>query len=364
MALTSPDVRLLDAESDAWDAALAGHPHDVYHTAGYHRVAEAAGEGMARLVVVGTARRGLAWPSLVRPVPDARARLGTDATDISSVYGYPGPVAWGCVPGDGFLEAAWDSLVDTWRSVNAVSVFTRFHPVLENALLLQGIQPRSGVIGAVLPGGETVSIDCSLSDEQIRGGYAPNLRREIDAAHRAGLRTVEDREWATIDAFARLYRETMERSNAADYYFFTLDDFRRLREALDGRLHLLVTWLDDEIAAAGLFTELDGLVQTHLVGTSASLLRHSPYKVLVDDVRSWARDRGNRVLHLGGGRGGQEDSLFWFKTRFSSRRHQFFTGRWILDGEAYRALAPALPPSIGDGFFPAYRAVRPGELSA
>jgi hypothetical protein len=357
--MSGPPVRLLEATDAAWDAALAGHPHDVYHRAGYHRVAEAAGEGRARLVVVGTASRGLAWPSLVRPIPDAADRIHGGATDVSSVYGYPGPVAWGCGPGDGFLADAWVAVVSAWRAHGAIAAFTRFHPLLGNAALLDGLEPPAGVTGAVLPGGQTVSIDCTLPDDEIRATYAPNLRREIDAARRVGLRTEEDGDWNELETFSRLYEQTMARSQASAYYFFTIDDFRLLREALGGHLHLMVTRLGDEVAAAGLFTELDGLVQTHLVATNGALLRYSPYKVLVDDVRAWARDRGDGVLHLGGGRGGQEDSLFWFKSRFSARRHAFHTGRWILDEGAYRTLAPAAPPSIGDGFFPAYRAVRP-----
>ena len=69
---------------------------------------------------------------------------------------------------------------------------------------------RPGVVGAVLPGGQTISIDCSLSDDAIRAEYAPNLRREIDAARRAGLRTEEDLDWTALDVFARLYAETMD----------------------------------------------------------------------------------------------------------------------------------------------------------
>lgn len=354
--MSPPPVELLEPDDAAWDAALAGHPHDVYHTAGFHRVAEAAGEGAARLIVVGTAERGLAWPCLVRPIPEARIRLGTDATDVSSVYGYPGPVAWGCAPGDPFLADAWHAVIGAWRSLYAIAAFTRFHPVLGNAQLMDRIEPPPDVSGAVLPGGQTISIDCSLGDEEIRAAYAPNLRREIDAARRAGLRTEEDLDWTTVDVFARLYEETMNRSQASAYYFFTIDDFRRLREALGGHLHLMVTRLDDEVAAAGLFTELGGLVQTHLVATNEPLLRYSPYKVLVDDARRWARERGDGVLHLGGGRGGREDSLFWFKSRFSARRHPFHTGRWILDAGAYQALAPDAPSAIGEGYFPAYRA--------
>lgn len=354
--MTGLIARVLGAAGPAWDAVLAGHPHDIYHTAGYHRVAEAAGEGAARLVIAGTSERGLAWPSLLRPVPGALTVERRDATDVSSVYGYPGPVAWGCVPGDSFLTDAWRAIVAAWRDMGAVSAFTRFHPILRNADLVSGIELDDGVIGAVLPGGQTVSIDATLDDVTIRARYAPNLRREIDAARRAGMTSEPDPDWAALDAFVRLYSDTMVRSEAASSYFLDGTDFVRLRDALGDRLHLLVTTIDGDVAAAGLFTELGGIVQTHLVGTNAALLHHSPYKVLVDDARMWARERRNRVLHLGGGRGGKEDSLYWFKSRFSADRHPFHTGRWILDESAYRSLAPSAPAAVDDGFFPAYRA--------
>lgn len=88
----------------------------------------------------------------------------------------------------------------------------------------------------------------------------------------------------------------------------------------------------------------------------------SPSKVLLDDALRWARSRGLSVMHLGGGRGGQEDALFWFKSRFSPRRHTFHTGRWVLDRAGYRELldrrSAALPDGdrLDPGFFPAYRA--------
>jgi lipid II:glycine glycyltransferase (peptidoglycan interpeptide bridge formation enzyme) len=137
---------------------------------------------------------------------------------------------------------------------------------------------------------------------------------------------------------------------------------RRLREALGGRLHLLVTRSQDAVGAACLFTELDGIVQAHLAGTNEDLRHLSPLKVLLDDARSWARSRGDHVLHLGGGRAGKEDSLFAFKARFSSSRHAFHTGRWILEPRLYQDLVATRWRSLGtcestrDGYFPAYRA--------
>ena len=47
------------------------------------------------------------------------------------------------------------------------------------------------------------------------------------------------------------------------------------------------------------------MVQAHLAGSSEELKSLSPLKVLLDDVRRWAQERGNQVFHLGGGRAGE-----------------------------------------------------------
>jgi lipid II:glycine glycyltransferase (peptidoglycan interpeptide bridge formation enzyme) len=205
-------------------------------------------------------------------------------------------------------------------------------------------------------------MNCRLDDEAAREQYARVLRQEIDTAASAGFVTEADVDWNELESFVRLYRETMERSGAASRYFLTSEDARELHDALNGSIHLLVTRLEGTIAAIGLFTEYEGIVQAHLVGTNEELKRYSPLKILLDDARRWARDRGNRVLHLGGGRGGEDDSLLAFKARFSSRRHWFYTGQWVLDPGRYRALETARWGVDGDTsdtkFFPSYRAPR------
>jgi len=368
---SSIEVQVLLADDPAWEDWLADVPRDVHHTAAYHAFARASGEGDPFLIVVGDRERGLAWPYLLRRVDDVAELAGADATDVNSVYGYPGPLAWGCLPGDPFVARAWSEVVQVWRDQRAVAAFTRFHPVLQNASLLSGLGwPADDALGLspVTAVGPTVSIDCAIDDDAARAAYARALRQHIAAGRRAGLTTLHDEEWDALPTFTRFYQETMARNGASDYYFFDLGYFERLRDALPAHLHLLVTSLGGTVGAAGLFTEFDGIVQAHLVGTNADLRALSPFKVLLDDARMWARDRGDRVLHLGGGRGGREDTLMRFKGEFSPRRHVFHIGRWILDEGLYRAFRDARLSGRGDGrqldptFFPAYRAplVDPG----
>ena len=357
-------IEFLTSDDPSWDDRLAEAPVDVYHRAGYHRFSAGAEEGEAVLAIAGTGGQGFAWPYLRRRIQNVPGFEDTGWADVHSVYGYPGPVAWGCEPGDEFVRGSWDALQAEWRRQGVIAAFTRFHPLLDNAALGRVLVPEGNGDPPIVPNGATVSIDCTLTDEQAVGSYARVLRQEVARSRREGLRTEHDEEWTEGGTFVRLYDQTMDRNRAAESYRLSVDDVRRLKGHLEPHVHLLITHLAGAVVAAGIFTEYHGIVQAHLVGTDDAYRRLSPLKVLLDDARRWARRRGNRVLHLGGGRGGREDSLFAFKARFSDRRHDFHTGRWILDRAAYDELVVNRTRDNGGrhgvapdpSWFPAYRA--------
>jgi hypothetical protein len=84
----------------------------------------------------------------------------------------------------------------------------------------------------------------------------------------------------------------------------------------------------------------------------------------MDQVRVWGTGKGFKVMHLGGGlTSAPDDPLFYFKTGFSDRRHDFTVWHWILQPEVYRRLCRGkarrnrrhgLRP-VDAEFFPAYR---------
>jgi hypothetical protein len=240
-------------------------------------------------------------------------------------------------------------------------VFTRFHPLLENATVARtfGVAPQDAHAPStsVKLTGQTVSIDCRGPEEAATKSYARVLRQEIAAGRRAGLHTEHDVAWRDQTAFVDLYQATMTRLRAHPRYHLSKDDVDRFRVALGDHVHLLVTRQGDRFAAAGLFTELGGIVQAHLIGTAVELRSLSPQKILFDDAREWAHRRGAHTLHLGGGFRGRDDTLMAFKRRFSARRHPFHTGRWILDRDRYDELVDRVPAgsSPSSDFFPAYR---------
>ena len=359
------DVQSYRPSDPSWDASLADVRHDFHHSAAYHAFSERTGDASAYLVVARRGEQGLAWPYLLRSVDSPPELAGSGAVDVTSVYGYPGPLHWGCEADDPFLADAWRAILATWRAQRVVSAFTCFHPLLGNASiapsLIWPLDPSHGT-GGVHMVGSTVSIDLEPDVSEIRNGYGRDVRRRIKQARRAGVTTHHDEDWRQLSAFTQLYRRTMERVGAANAYFFSDAYFELLRTNLDEHLSLLLVSQADTVLAAGLFTEFDGFASWHLGASDDAYLPLSPNRVLVDDAIQWARDRGAQVLHIGGGRGGRSDSLFWFKTRFSPRRHGFHVGGWVLDRRAYADLLLARASTLEPGaaldrdYFPAYRA--------
>ena len=241
--------------------------------------------------------------------------------------------------------------VNVLREAGIISAFVRLHPLLNPV-------PPEGV-GTIVHHGETVSVDLTASTDELWDQMRLNHRRDIVRAVRLGFIARMDDDWTHLESFKHLYRATMARRSAAEYYYFDDAYFDRLRDVLGDRLHLCVVEKDGDIAAAGMFFETNGIVQYHLSGTSDTFRVVQPTKVMMHFIGSWAKDRGNHVLHLGGGVGGDSDSLLQFKMGFSPLRHAFSTLRMVVDEVEYGRLVaardPDLDPRVRSEFFPLYR---------
>jgi hypothetical protein len=324
------------------------------------------GDGEAWLAVVGGGRKWLAWPFLLRGISGADLRGRAQLTDITSVYGYAGPLAIGCTPRDPFLADAWKSLADFWRrSAGVVTVFCRFHPLLENHRWVEGLSGFDCGAPAfdVRQLGQTVSLDLEQSEQASSAEYRGDIRNGVRRGVRAGLICGVDTVGVFLPDFVRLYHDTMRRRGARPEYLFSAEYFRALFEGMRPAISLHFVRVGEQLAAAGLISEYDGILQYLFSGTDERFVSMSPSKVLLDGVRQWGRSRGNRVFHLGGGVGGREDSLFYFKSGFSSRRHPFYVGQSVLDPVLYEHLcdkycraAWKADCTVDAFFFPGYRA--------
>jgi len=352
------DILTLDC-SELWHRVLAECPdHDFHHLPEYHAHAEAHGEGRAHLVVYRGADCTIAVPLLVRRLADLPefGEVAHDLCDATSVYGYAGPIASRRDIPDEVLRDFSRQVEAALRDLRVVSVFSRLHPLLEQRHLLAHL-------GECVPTGRTVSLDLTRPVGEQYAGFRKSHRRGLKKLREFGLEVVEDTGLEHLDAFVDIYTASMRRVGAARQYFFDREYFASLIEKLGPAIRHFFVRQGSTIVAATLHSTYRGIVQAHLGGTADHALGLAPDKLLIDEVRLWAVERGYRVFHHGGGVGAKEDSLYQFKAGFSDCAHDFFTWRWVVDPAASETLcrhraawnrAGGLAPMATD-FFPPYR---------
>ncbi|MDB6152659.1 MAG: hypothetical protein JWL90_1112 [Chthoniobacteraceae bacterium] len=353
-------MRVIESSSaQEWqDVIGSSSVYDFYHTGPYHAIAEELGEGRAHMFVYREVNYMVALPLLLRPIatPNWRHSFNEAWMDATSVYGYAGPIcshSW--MPRtvvQNFQTALYKELVRR----RVVAVFSRLHPLIPQVEVLSGL----GTIRAL---GQTVSISLRGPSETQRAQYRENHKRGIARLKQIGVECSEDQKKRFVGEFAKLYTATMVRVGAEDSYFFDESYFRTLIERLGSECHLFLAWLHGEAVAGGIFVRCGDILQDHLGASRDDCLKLAPMKLVFDSVREWGSARALALLHLGGGVGSNEDSLFQFKAGFSKNRHNFSCWQWIVNRAVYDHFCEAICPGCSgcqskpaaSEFFPAYR---------
>lgn len=357
--MSSPQCEFLAPDEPRWASFLGRVTHDFYHLPSYVLMCAQMENAEAGAFYVVEGGNEFLLPVMLRKLPDLGVAESRGWRDAMSPYGYPGPLITPQPKSDdasnNFGGKAIEALLTHMRERHILTVFARFHPLLESPL------ESFGAYGTLVKHGHTVSIDLTLTAEQIWSGLRMNHQRQIKTLkQRSAGRTEEDLNWSRLPEFIAAYKGTMDRVQAAATYYFDENYFSALRQALGTKVHLMVTEFGGQLAAGVVLTECCGIVQYHLAATTPQFFKERPQKLLCCEAWLWSKSRGDRIFHLGGGVGGKEDNLFHFKAGFSDLRHPFYTWRACSDPGLYQRLIDAWhgqnPGGSSDpNFFPTYR---------
>lgn len=343
----------LEPEDAAWQAALSCMDHDFYHLSGYASLSGSIEGGTGGAFFHCSRDLMFLLPLILRPVPTALTGRET-LFDASSPYGYPGPLME-CPDRESGARKAFRAFTESARARGLVCSFIRSHPLLPFPFDLEGLP------GEIRSHGRTVVIQLQQTDDEFWSQTRTRHRRSIRSLMGTGY-TVEINNWSNYAEFQRVYLETMDRVGSSGFYLFGEEYFESLRALLGERL-VLCTVNDPHgnVAAAGIFSAMNGLMQYHLGGTSSAHLVLAPSKLMFHEIRRWGRDAGFNRLHLGGGLGGMEDDLFHFKAGFSPLTSGFCSCRIVHDQQYYDRMCDIAMgnrqgiESHDADFFPAYR---------
>jgi len=340
--MSSISFEIIDLkDSERWMSILNTiESYDFYHTPDFHRLDES---GESLLLSFKTSSYQLAFPIIIREIENS------DFCDCTSVYGYAGPLQTEARAAD--YKPAIKLLEDFYTKKNIISSFSRLHPLINNQeLFLEKF-------GSVEELNTTVSIDLTLPEEYQQLNYSKSTKRHIKNAIKNEVVIRPSDNENDLSRFIDIYYENMERVKASSYYFFPEKYFEKFLKSKNFYSYLFLAEKDQQIISGALITVCNGIMQYHLGCTKKEYLKFTPLKLIFNEVRKFGVQNGNTIFHLGGGVGGQNDTLFQFKSGFSNQYHQFKVWKRIINNIAYSELvAEKFGNNIPDSkYFPLYR---------
>lgn len=325
-----------------WDRVLRSFPdHDFVHTFDFHQISQENGEGSPLIFAIKAQAENFVafWPALKRSIP------GTEFFDLTSVYGYAGPLFADREASSQCLDMIFSAMHD----LRAVSLFSRMHP-----LFIDQIQ-QGDLRGERL--GDVVVIDAH--QQRPLASYRSGHRYEIRKSLANGMQVCVDYSCEAIGDFCEIYEQAMRELNAPEYYFFRPEYFKKLKEATDFKVILIFAELDSRKVAAAMFIVTGRLMQYYLSGTLDGYKHFSPSKAIIAKAHDLGVAMGVEKIVLGGGVSSREDQLFKFKNGFSDMRRPFHVFKKVISRQTYDDLCEARGiDQRATSFFPAYRSSR------
>ncbi|MBW8362827.1 MAG: GNAT family N-acetyltransferase [Kaistella sp.] len=334
------DFEVIENDPESWDAIVKSSlQYDFHHTAYFHKIDN---PHSSRLLYFGSGKSFIALPVVIRPIE------GSSFFDITSVYGYAGPIY------RFENDAKKEELISFFRKIfqdfcashHIVSVFSRLHPLISQLEILEGL-------GEIADLNQTVTIDLTIQPELQRSAYRKSLKSELNQLRRKDYLVTKATSREETDAFITIYYETMDRVQAAPEYYFSREYFYEFLNNPSFEASLLIAKDGDLVIAGAVFTHTESIMQYHLAGTAGDYSRDTPMKLILDEARLLGNSSKAESLHLGGGVGGSsEDSLFKFKSAFSKDFKQFSVWRYVVNEDVYAVLSEGKAKT---NFFPLYR---------
>jgi hypothetical protein len=228
---------------------------------------------------------------------------------------------------------------------NVVTEFIRFHPILRNYL---NIEKHIEIIDA----GPTVCVS-TTNFNQSWTNFSSKNRNVIRKSQRNGVEIYWGLSKELLKEFKRLYKETMDKDLADQYYYFSESFFESLISDLKYKMLFFYAKFDGKIISISSIMIHKNLIHYHLSASDKNYRHLSPTNLLLSEVVRYASENNIQKLHLGGGLGGRQDNLYNFKKSFNRLDdYSFKVGKIVYNTDLYKNLVYNIDSS---DYFPLYR---------
>lgn len=271
--------------------------------------------------------------------------------DIITPYGYGGPLIQNCTyeNRDKLISLFWEKFLEYAFLNKIICSFVRFHPIEKNYEYCRNIMVLERI-------SSTVCINLK-SEEQIWNDISSKCRNIIRKSIKNNILVQEDENLKLINDFQKLYYDTMKKNKADEYYFFKKEFFKKLKSLEKKEITHFYALHGDKIVSSILVLMGDEYLHYYLSANSQEDYLLNANSLLLYEIAKFGLKNGYKYFHLGGGYGGDDSSLFKFKSSFHKNHTlSFYIGKKIFNQQIYNRLCQKM--GINDkniNYFPAYR---------
>lgn len=273
-----------------------------------------------------------------------------DYYDITSPYGYGGPVINKCNNYNLLIEKFYNDFANYCNDNNIISEFVRFHPLINNHLDFNFLYDINF-------SRKTVGTNLSDFENPFQEEFSKSCKKKIRKLLKEGLNYKVIERPEELTKFTEFYYSTMDRNKADNFYYFSQSYFDEFLKYYKDNIILVETNFEETTIAMGFYFIYEDYIHIHLSGTLSEYLYKSPAYILRYGVTMWGKENGYKMIHHGGGRTSDlEDGLYKFKKQFGKNTSfNFYLGKKIWNKDIYLKLCDFYDVDSQSEFFPAYR---------
>ena len=298
------------SDKDKWDRSVRSfREHDVYYFSGYAKAFQAHGDGEPVLfyyegdgfkAINAAMKRDISLNGHFAGKLDPKQYY-----DLITPYGYGGFLVEGD-PDNGGIRALDAEYTAYCIENNIVSELVRFHPILKN-------REKMDEMYDIEERGKTVFIELD-SPEFIWHHFTGKNRNMVRKAQRYGVEIFWGRSSELIRNFADLYKTTMDKNNADDYYYFKKQFFDCNLYDLKNNCMIFYAVYQGKIIAMSMILHGNRQMHYHL-SASDEFYRHlAPTNLLLYEAACWGSANNCETFHLA------VDCIAWKTSYFTLRR--------------------------------------------
>lgn len=335
--MTSSTIQIFPPSDGVWDemyCLLPSERRDVFYTSAFGRLCQTTLNRNDKVLCAAqeTSTGVILYPFALRDLERIIGPAGIGLRDMVGLYGRNGIV---CSPGtDTDSISRFHAEISQFSSSQrAICSFDRLHPIFANEQLCpDGTQ--------IIDVGNFIVVDLNPDIEVIEHNYKYSLRKDINKAIRNGVSTFFCSGSKYLPPFMEIYRETMFRNSARDFYHhFDMNFFDSLVRELHDHYLFFFAAVNEEIVSCELVLIEGQYAHSFLGGTKQHALPLAANQLLKRDLIREIKSRGCRYYLLGGGvqRG---DGIERYKLAFApDGARASLIGGFIFDSEAMRTLS-------------------------